>query len=316
MSLFIVDQSFTDFDLYNETIKAWDLEFLQLGKGGFRADILQFGDKDLQIGRVKYNKLLLQKGSAPRAGYTFAIHHYQSAPFLWRYQDFVFDSIIVFPENRELYGVSQPGHHPFVVTVSENLLAKSCQAQGLPEPKKFIAKGSVCLCDKSDMAWIRGLLTRMCGCTKELGGGLSETVMNVANKWHLASLLVTSLAAAQSVRPKKRNFGYRAKVVEQAIELVKSDISTPKSIEQLSQETNVDVRTFRNMFYEQFSLSPQKFFKSFKLNIFRKALQESDSLHSLISDIANQHGFWHMGQLAKDYYRQFGELPSDTLKRS
>ena len=316
MSIFVVDQSFFDFDLYNETVKAWDLEFLQLGKGRFRADILQLGDKDLQIGRVQYNKLLLQNGSAPRTGYTFAIHHWESAPFLWRYQDFDFDSIIVFPENRELHGVSQPGHHPFIVTISENLLVESCQAQGLPEPDKFIAKGSVCLCDKRDVAGIRRLLTEMCSYARERKGALLETVMISANKWHLASLLVSSLAEAGSVRHQKRNFQYRKKVVEQAIEFVRSDLSTPRSIQQISKETNVDVRTLRNIFYEHFSLSPQKFFKSLRLNILREALQESDSRHSLISDIANQQGFWHMGQLAKDYYRQFGELPSDTIRRS
>jgi len=29
--------------------------------------------------------------------------------------------------------------------------------------------------------------------------------------------------------------------------------------------------------------------------------------------IANQYGFWHMGQFAKDYNNLFGELPSETI---
>jgi hypothetical protein len=33
-------------------------------------------------------------------------------------------------------------------------------------------------------------------------------------------------------------------------------------------------------------------------------------------DVANRWGFWHMGQFAADYKRQFGELPSATLKRA
>jgi len=36
----------------------------------------------------------------------------------------------------------------------------------------------------------------------------------------------------------------------------------------------------------------------------------------LVADVANRHGFWHMGQFAKDYRKTFGELPSETLKRS
>jgi len=34
----------------------------------------------------------------------------------------------------------------------------------------------------------------------------------------------------------------------------------------------------------------------------------------IIADLANEWGFWHMGQFAKDYQRQFGELPRDTLR--
>jgi AraC family ethanolamine operon transcriptional activator len=34
---------------------------------------------------------------------------------------------------------------------------------------------------------------------------------------------------------------------------------------------------------------------------------------SRIADVANRWGFWHMGQFAADYRRQFGELPSETV---
>lgn len=34
-----------------------------------------------------------------------------------------------------------------------------------------------------------------------------------------------------------------------------------------------------------------------------------------VTDIANDWGFWHMGQFAADYRELFGELPSQTLKR-
>ncbi len=32
-----------------------------------------------------------------------------------------------------------------------------------------------------------------------------------------------------------------------------------------------------------------------------------------ISDIANLHGFWHMGKFAADYRGLFDELPSQTI---
>jgi transcriptional regulator GlxA family with amidase domain len=32
-------------------------------------------------------------------------------------------------------------------------------------------------------------------------------------------------------------------------------------------------------------------------------------------DVANAWGFWHMGQFARNYKRQFGELPSERYRR-
>jgi AraC family ethanolamine operon transcriptional activator len=51
------------------------------------------------------------------------------------------------------------------------------------------------------------------------------------------------------------------------------------------------------------------------LNQVRRQLQMRRSDKIKIADVANDWGFWHMGQFAKDYRRMFGELPSDTLAR-
>ena len=34
-----------------------------------------------------------------------------------------------------------------------------------------------------------------------------------------------------------------------------------------------------------------------------------------VTDVANEWGFWHLGQFAADYRRHFGELPSETFER-
>lgn len=316
MSKYYVNKSYFDFEEYNEAVKGWDLEFVQLGNGQFHADVLQFGDDEFLIGEVQYNKLLQQNGSAPHHGYTFAIHHNNSAPFLWRHQDFDFNSIIVFPDNRELHGLSQPGHHPFILTVSEALLTNTSCALGLPAPDKYISKGSINSCDPSHVQELQYYLCYVRNKMTETAGRLSTFLMNDASKSHLTSLLVLSLANSTSVKPKKRNFGNRRRIIERTVEYIQSDLSSPRSIAQLCGVAGVNQRTLRNMFYEQFSVSPQHFVKSYRLNAVRNTLRQSDPSHIKVADIANLYGFWHMGQFAKDYFRQFEELPSDTIYRS
>jgi len=41
-----------------------------------------------------------------------------------------------------------------------------------------------------------------------------------------------------------------------------------------------------------------------------------DQAQKKVADVANEWGFWHLGQLAKGYQNWFGELPSDTCARS
>jgi AraC-like DNA-binding protein len=94
-----------------------------------------------------------------------------------------------------------------------------------------------------------------------------------------------------------------------------SDLSTPKTISELCKITEVDERTLRNVFYEQFSVSPKKFINSYRLNKVKNALNRFESSDFNVSDIANAYGFWHMGQFARDYHRLFGELPSETQKK-
>jgi AraC family ethanolamine operon transcriptional activator len=57
-------------------------------------------------------------------------------------------------------------------------------------------------------------------------------------------------------------------------------------------------------------------FFSRRRNGLRRELRHSDPAATRVNEVAHRRGFWHMGQLAADYRRWFGELPSDTLARS
>ncbi|MCK4508908.1 MAG: helix-turn-helix domain-containing protein [Desulfuromonadales bacterium] len=50
------------------------------------------------------------------------------------------------------------------------------------------------------------------------------------------------------------------------------------------------------------------------MNHVRKKLLKGIPEGNYVCDIANRWGFWDMGKFAMVYRRQFGELPSKTLK--
>jgi transcriptional regulator GlxA family with amidase domain len=86
------------------------------------------------------------------------------------------------------------------------------------------------------------------------------------------------------------------------------------SIGSICQETRTSWRTLDRAFKEAFGLGPKRYYLNLRLNRVRAQLI-SDGDCSSISDAANEFGFWHLGEFAREYTNLFGELPSDTVKR-
>ena len=86
------------------------------------------------------------------------------------------------------------------------------------------------------------------------------------------------------------------------------------TIEELCKAAGVSERTLQYAFRDKFGISPKAFLQAHRLNAVRRDLRDADPGSTMVSDVANFWGYWHMGQFAADYSRFFGELPSATLK--
>ena len=62
-------------------------------------------------------------------------------------------------------------------------------------------------------------------------------------------------------------------------------------------------------------MTPKEYLQAARLDGVRKELQRKGA-SAKIADVATRREFWHMGQFAADYRRQFGELPSETQGRT
>ena len=88
------------------------------------------------------------------------------------------------------------------------------------------------------------------------------------------------------------------------------------SIQELCSVANVSERTLEYAFRERLGQSPKTFTLTHRLNNVRKMLRHADAGADRIHEIAGYHGFFRSGRFASDYNRLFGELPSETLRRS
>jgi AraC-like DNA-binding protein len=132
---------------------------------------------------------------------------------------------------------------------------------------------------------------------------------------HDLPALILRCLAAPAQRPRMVQPLFRARALERAVGLLASYDRMPENVETLSRVAGASWATLLRAFKDEFGVSPKRYMKIRRLTAVREALLErGDALR--ISDVANEWGFWHMGSFAADYREQFGELPSETRKRS
>lgn len=89
----------------------------------------------------------------------------------------------------------------------------------------------------------------------------------------------------------------------------------PVTVADLCRDFYVSRRTLQNAFHNVVGMSPVAYLRAIRLNGLRRMLRNHASPVATVQDAAAEWGFWHLSQLACDYKRMFGELPSDSLRQ-
>ena len=110
-----------------------------------------------------------------------------------------------------------------------------------------------------------------------------------------------------------RSAATRAKSVRLALDYMTDGAGDGVSIAGICAATGASWRTLDRGFRERFGIGPKAYLNRFRLGQVRSELLQGRA-DTGVADAANEWGFWHMGQFAKDYRKMFGELPSETLK--
>jgi AraC-like DNA-binding protein len=102
------------------------------------------------------------------------------------------------------------------------------------------------------------------------------------------------------------------RVVEEYIE---SNWDKPIDIEAMSAIARISARSLFRQFKKDRGYSPAEFAKRIRLDRAREMLEQSGGRIS-VTEVALKCGFQNPGHFARDFRLAFGELPSDTLRRS
>mgnify|MGYP003343651364 CR=1 FL=1 len=106
----------------------------------------------------------------------------------------------------------------------------------------------------------------------------------------------------------------RAEIVRRAMAAIDGSPIVPTAAD-LSRHAGVTSRTLLRAFHESFGVSPKRYLMLRELHSVRRDLQALGQELEAVSDVLVRHGIWEFGRFAARYRGQFGELPSETLRR-
>jgi AraC-like DNA-binding protein len=309
---FLLNRQFSDLEEFAETAREWDVDFRQLDRGRFRADLLQVRDGPVMLARARFSRRLRQSGAPPRGFRTFAIPADSDFRIFWRGQEVTGQQVMTFPRGGELEAASAPGFHVFTLTLPEDLIAGATDELGLPDLDRLLSGAEVVSCDPMKIEALRQGLARLCEGLRGKPESLQSECLSRELTEQVPHVLLRTLSggrAAAKPLPRKRDLA-----LKRAEALVAAFPNRALTVRDLCRAGGVSERTLEYAFLERFRMTPKAYLQAQRLNGVHRDLLRANPAATRTGDVANRWGFWHLGQFAADYRKFFGELPSQTLR--
>lgn len=310
---YVVHRSYDDFDQMCEEVRHWNLDFRQMDRGRFSAEVLQFGLGQVHIAEATFGRCLLQAGAPPQGLRTIAIPADPDVRFKWRGCEIGGSDLMIFPNGAEIDSVSDEHFKVYTCSFPEELLVSLCEELGIAELDQLQCGHEVIRCSSKSVSQIQALLKSAAAVAKSKPDAFQNQINQKTVIHDLPRLILSGVEEARGgVSPALTN--KRVNALQSAMLFMEKHANQPITIGDLVNDLSISKRTLEYAFREGMGVTPKFFLKSYRLNRVRRQLRASKANQVKVADIANHWGFWHMGQFAKDYQEFFSELPSETLK--
>lgn len=307
----LLQARFSDIDQLNEAARGWDVDFRQMSRGGADTEFIQMASDDIHIAICTLGAVVTQTGTTPKGMRTFAFRNDNMRGVVWRGKIVDPQSVLCFDKSKE-FGCDSPGGFSVAtISLSEELIDRTATKLGYTD---FLESAPCGIDVKTQSVGERFKVDRLIRESSAVLTGQREN-SNFDWLWHQDRLAqaLTMLLIDTAEECSGRVTG-RARVMREAVSYIKTNARNAVTVAEICAATGVSWRTLDRAFGEHLGISPKECILASRLHGAYRDLKRVATGES-VSDIANAWGFWHLGNFAAVYRREFGELPSRTLAR-
>lgn len=300
--------AFTDVDEQARIFKGWDLDYTQISRGAFSgsSSIASLGGVRVLVEHL--DKVILQRGSVPAGRIAFAVplqldgHSRMCGHASGR------DSLHVFSGIEEFEFFSPDQHVLANVEINVDQIGSDALrtfAHALYETRM----SPVVPMQEETAQRFRDVLRHALAITVTQTQREHAVVLQGAILSVLSEVLEGEAAGLGRSGPPHASHAALVAATQRCLDTAET---CPLSIAELCGQLGVSRRTVQYAFQHVLNLNPVAYLRAVRLNHVRRALRAGES----VTAAATKWGFLHLGNFAQDYRAMFGELPSETTRRS
>ena len=288
----------------------WQQEYRQLSAGLFQGRVQHVQLPGMRLVREDSNRALHQRGDLGRGAYGFAMPLALSGPGIFNGQRFELDSVLL-GRGDELDLRTPTELSLMAVVVEADLLQPLWQRMYQKPLAGWLEHQLVVPARPAAAQALRRLHT-------ELMARLLDPDTPWQDETALRQVRDALLIEWIEVIPEKVDASSlptvtaRRQLVNLACELMLAQPDEPLSMLELCSQVGASRRKLTYCFQDVLGTSPIQYLRAVRLNGVRRELRSGEA--AAVQDAAARWGFFHMGQFSLDYKKQFGELPSATLR--
>jgi AraC-like DNA-binding protein len=309
----IIHQQSVHFEELSAMQFGWGAEFTQLGpaRGASMINLVQSGNAGTC--RFQFNSDFDQRMYVQPGYYSFGLLESDTARTMVEGKAVPSGALVAFPRKNEAHGVSQAGFHGNGIHFKAAFLEAIAETVLKMPLRLLVSAPRIYTLTRPLLSHLRGEMYKWR--RMSMPDYPKGAAMLARREEALAIAVLNGLR--DHVEILETPFRGSDKLVKQVLDYVHNQPSEEITAVELCTLAGCSQRWMEQCFKKRFGITPKKYVKYLRLSRLRQdLLQSAQAENQTVIDVASIYGFWHMGQLAADYRKVYGELPSDTLKRS